>query len=327
MEEQFKEELRAEVYTIGYKTMGEGIVVKIISDNTTRFCAVIDCFEENTRNITLELIKNEHIDLICMTHPDEDHCKGLDKILKLADSHTFILYPSNVLYKKYSNESANKVIKKIEKYLAMNGNNRNKPKLKICIGNQIILKNDYIDIKNGGIYEFKIETYTPLTQIVEKPKAKELLGLRHSEIENNDFSIIMSMGIGTLKLLFCGDVENKTLIELDSEIDKGKKSFFYDVIDYVKISHHGSPGSDKMFSILSNVNKISNSVSTTYKNSNLPDKEMLKKYKRKQGNVYCTSNIDIDIQSEIYGIVKHSFDIIRQNVKTELIANAVEVNF
>ena len=97
------------------------------------------------------------------------------------------------------------------------------------------------------------------------------------------------------------------------------------IIDYVKIPHHGSDGSKEMFNLLSNVNKVSNSVSTVYRTSRLPKKEILEMYKRKKGKVFCTGNLNREDNINNYGIIKHTFDIINKTVKTELIENANEL--
>ena len=322
------EKLYVEIYTIGYEPMGEGIIIKIKGDRKTLFCGVIDCYETEKQNETLNLVKNERIDLICLTHPDEDHCKGLDRILKLSDSNTTILYPNSILYKNYPKEkSAKKTIKEISKFIKMNKNNFSKPRTISCVGNQNIIDNiSFFDVKDGGIYELQIDTYTPLSTIIDKRLAKTVLGDKIiGEMENNDLSIMMSVTIGSLKLLFCGDIEDNTIIELDQYIEKGEEDFFYDIIDYVKIPHHGSDGSKEMFKLLSNVNKVSNSVSTVYRTSRLPKKEILEMYKRKNGKVFCTGNLNKENNTNNYGIVKHTFDIINKTVKTELVENANEL--
>ena len=318
-------ELKAEVYTIGYEPEGEGIVIKIIADGITKFCATIDCFEIEKQNQTLSIIKDEKIDLICMTHPDYDHCKGLEKILKLADSNTKVLYPDKVLTKNYSDKSVEKAIKEIAKSTSMYRNNNRKPELMSCIGNQDIVRDiRFLDVKSGGKYKLEIKTYSPITSIIDRRDGKRIMGKKYKEIENNEFSIMMSIGIGTLKLLFCGDIEDDTIIEINRKADKGEESFFFDIIDYIKIPHHASNGSGEMFNLLSNVTKISNSVSTVYRLGKLPKEEVLSKYQRKQGKVFCTSKIKQEENIYKYGIVKHSFDIINKTVSTELIANASE---
>lgn len=318
-------ELKAEVYTIGYEPQGEGIVIKIIADGITKFCVVIDCFEIEKQNQTLSIIKDEKVDLICLTHPDYDHCNGLEKILRLANSNTKVLYPDKLLTKSYLNQDVEKVIKMIAKFTAMNRNNSKKPELISCIGNQDISSGiRFMDVKSGGKYKLEIKTYSPITSIIDRRDGKRMVEKNYKEIENNEFSIMMSLGIGTLKLLFCGDVEDDTIIEINKRIDKGEESFFYDIIDYVKIPHHASSGSKEMFNLLSNVTKVSNSVSTVYRLGKLPNEEILDRYQKKRGKVFCTSNSKPEENIEKYGIVKHCFDILNKTVSTELMANASE---
>lgn len=220
-----KEQLNIEVYTIGYEPMGEGIVIKLIIDDCTAFCAIIDCFELKNLNKTLEIIKDEKIDLICMTHPDLDHCKGLDEVLKLSNSDTKILYPQNVFTKKYNNKDINNVLKKISKFEIMRKDNKKKPCLIPCLGDKkIIPKVELFDINQGTKYDFSVDTYTPLANI-DRNNARSFLGMNEIEIENNEFSIMMSLSVGDLKILLCGDIEDNTIIELDKYTEKRRKWF------------------------------------------------------------------------------------------------------
>lgn len=218
-----REQLNVEVYTIGYEPMGEGIVIKIIMDNFTTFCAVIDCFELKNQNKTLEIVKDEKIDLICMTHPDFDHCKGLDKVLKLSNNDTKILYPQNIFNKKYDNKDINRVLETISKFGTMHKNSKKKPYLIPCIGDKKIIKNVvFWGVKHGERYDLSIDTYTPLAR-VDRNNYRSFLGLDEVELNNNEFSIMMSIAIGDLKLLLCGDVEDNTIMELNKYIEKRRK--------------------------------------------------------------------------------------------------------
>ena len=328
MEYIVRKELKVEVYTIGYEPEGEGVVVKIKSDGTTKFCLVIDCYEIGDNNQTLDIIKNEKINLICITHPDEDHCKGLEKVLSLATKDTTILYPSNMLEKEYESLAANRVKKELARFLSMNKNNSNKPRLRKCIEMSEI--SQPIKFWNfGDTYELKIKTYSPITSLLDRGIGKEILGKQGKIVENNELSIMMSIELGTLKLLFCGDIENNTICEVNSNVGKGKGDFFNRTIDYVKIPHHSSIGSIEMFKLFSNVSTISNSVTTVYRPSNLPNIETLKMYKEKSGKLFCTSQLNENENKKNYGIIQQTFDVINQTVKTEeLEGNATEiVNF
>lgn len=318
-------ELKVEVYTIGYEPEGEGIVVKIKVDGSTKFCLVIDCYEIEENNKTLEIIKNEKINLICISHPDEDHCKGLEKILGLATKDTMILYPSNMLEKNYKNDSANKVKNKLAEFLSMNKNNLNKPKLRKCIEISDILPS--INFLNSDkIYKLRIRTYSPVTSFIDRKIGKEILNKKGKIIENNELSIMMSLELGTLKLLFCGDIENDTIREVNNNVGKEEGDFFSRTIDYVKIPHHGSIGSIEMFELFSEVNRISNSVTTVYRPSKLPNIETLRRYQEKSSKMFCTSRIKQKENKEDYGIVQQTFDVINQTVKTEEYkGNATEI--
>ncbi len=80
-----------------------------------------------------------------------------------------------------------------------------------------------------------------------------------------------------------------------------------------------------MFTIFSNVRKLSNSVTTIYRSKKLPRESIIDKYKEKNGKVYCTSKLQKAENIEKYGIVKHTFDIINETVETENLANATEI--
>ena len=323
-----KGQLYVDIYTIGYEPKGEGIVLKIKDGNKTVFCCVIDCYEIENQNETLKLIQDESIDLICLTHPHEDHCKGIEKILEKANSSTTILYPNYMLDEKYRNKKdANNTIEKISKILIKRRDNNSKPRTMACVGRQCIMDDiKFFDIENGGKYGMYVNTYTPLSVVLDKRKAKEFLGENTiGDIQDNNLSIMMSITIGRLKLLFCGDTEDETITELNDVVNKEEGHFFNGVIDYVKIPHHGSDGTLEMFNLLSNVNTVSNSVSTVYRISKIPKIKVLEEYRKKRSKVYCTGHIDKDENISNYGIVKQRFDIINETVKSELIKNAVEI--
>ena len=76
---------------------------------------------------------------------------------------------------------------------------------------------------------------------------------------------------------------------------------------------------------MENIKLISNSVTTVFRNSKLPNKDLLKKYYKKSDKVYCTGDVDGKNNIEEYGIVKLTVDIFNSTIKQERIANAVEI--
>lgn len=323
-----KETLVVEIYTIGYEPEGEGIIIKILVDKQIVFCAVIDCYEKDGTNKSLEILKQvPKIDLICLTHPDTDHCKGLEKILQMSDANTKILFPINVLDKsqKYS-KSVDTVLNKIARYLVMNKNNHKKPKLLGCCENVNIEDSiSFKDAKTGYKYPLEITTYSPVTEIIEKKSANRYLNLGQGILDNNAYSIMTSIIIGDFKMLFCGDIENDTIEIVNNKIKRGNLGFFTGAIDYLKIPHHCSSSSTEMFELLSEVPVIYNSITTVYRKGNLPDKKVLARYKKISDDIYCTSNLEQEKNKEKCGIVKFTVNILEQTIKTEKMFNAVQI--
>jgi len=95
--------LQIVIYLIGYSSQGESIIFSIEADNGDNvklFCAVIDSYEIANINKTIETIDKlgyKKIDLLCWTHPDEDHSLGIDTLLsKYVDNNSIILIPENI---------------------------------------------------------------------------------------------------------------------------------------------------------------------------------------------------------------------------------------
>ena len=55
-------------------------------------------------------------------------------------------------------------------------------------------------------------------------------------------------------------------------------------MDYLKIPHHSSDGSDLLLESLDNIKIFSNSITTDFRSSHLPKKEIMKKYKKNRIN-------------------------------------------
>ena len=327
-----KKSLIVEIYTIGYEPMGESIVFFIIGDGNVLFSGVIDCFENKLTNKTLEILKEKNIeivDFICLTHPDADHCTGLEKILEKVGPKTYIIYPHNLLQNTEDYDTAVKNgVKKIAEYLSMNKNNPQKTNRIIsCSGKIEIIPQKrimYQNIQTGYKYPLAISTYTPITTVIEKYPAKRLLEKRASLTTHNELSIITAIAIGDFKMLLCGDTENETLESWKECWNENDKNFFKDTIDYLKIPHHTSNGSNLLLESLNNVRIFANSVTTVYRSSNLPNKELIEKYKKRSNKLCCTGHIEKTAVTDNYGVIKLTVDIFENTIKQEVTPN-VEV--
>lgn len=129
-------------------------------------------------------------------------------------------------------------------------------------------------------------------------------------------------------MLLCGDVEKDTLELWTRQWKPDDKIFFSGVIDYLKIPHHTSMGSEDLLQSLEKVVIFSNSVTTVFRKDGLPDAELLRRYKKKSDKVYCTGKVKQEKgkTKEDWGIVKLTVDIFNRTMKSEVFSNACEVN-
>ena len=228
--------------------MGESIVFIIKGDDEILFSGVIDCFETEEKNITLSLLKENNIqnlDFVCLTHPDEDHSKGLEKILEKTSSETYIIYPHNLLMDNNNYVGGTQeTVKRISEYIAMRQNNKNKNnRIKACSGKKSIIEEDditFVNLKNNYRYPLIINTYTPISEIIDRYWAKQKLNKKSRSTTHNQLSIVTAIAVGDFKMLLCGDVQNDTLKIWKTEWKRKDYIFFSGVLDYLKIPHHTS---------------------------------------------------------------------------------------
>lgn len=125
-----KNSLEIEVYVIGYKTMGESIILFIKLDSKIVFSVVIDSYKYNGVNKTIELLKEnnvDRIDYLCWSHPDDDHSRGMvDIICNFVDENTLINIPAKIDINK---ENCSQSTKEVFKELQENVKTRNKYKV------------------------------------------------------------------------------------------------------------------------------------------------------------------------------------------------------
>lgn len=310
----FKNNIIFDIYLIGYKNQGESILFTLKDRDAVIYSCVIDSYEENNRNITIDKINElgiKKLDLICWTHPHDDHSIGMKKVLtEYANERTTIVYPNDLLKIKYN--LANEVNECIKIIKDIGKSRKQKiPTLKEVSDMNMVDKR--ILIKGNKKYEFKIETLTPVTRITEK---RYLNG----KVDNlNDFSIAILVSIGGTKFLFAGDIENTSINKIDVFA-------ITDLIDYIKIPHHSSNSSSHIFRIFDKVfNNVKGSISCTteYVSGNLPNDDILNTYKNYYKRVYSTGKKNYrDFE---YGIIHTSYDLTRNKFSNKLIGDSYTV--
>lgn len=99
----------------------------------------------------------------------------------------------------------------------------------------------------------------------------------------NDISIALLFELGELKIFLAGDIMNSTIGYFES--------YHFEKLTYLKTPHHTSATSDKLFEIFDkefNGYKIPISCTTGFQTHELPDIEMVHRYKDYSDSFYST---------------------------------------
>jgi hypothetical protein len=305
----YQKTLILDTYLIGYKNAGESIIFIIYTDNNISYTGVIDCYEYNNLNKTIDILNKKNIknlDFICWTHPDEDHSIGIDNLVKLyANEKTKVFLPGHINGEEYE---YNLRIKNTFNMFNENIMSRKRKKYTVrdvCDNTRLEYKKFDGGVK--GIYEFKILSIAPNSTLLRKNDFK-------SSFVKNDYSVAVILSLGEFNLLFSGDIENQT-------ISKFEEYYLPEYIDYIKVPHHTSDRSDKILKYLDSENKCEVACSTVFRKTHLPKKTMIETYKNFAREFYCTGKLNCKDKCD-YGIINIKFDIIKKDMRTYLEGNS-----
>lgn len=298
------------IITVGYQKQGESIVVllKNRKNNEIVFSCVIDSFQRNKINKTIEILKDhnvEGLDILCWTHPDFDHSAGLEQIYRqFCTTDTKVIVPIVFWGNEYPVKAFNPNLREQKFYNELNEINKKTKSTFQPTG-----------ISPGGSQEiFKLNLQYGLDEIpvslkAMSPFASQLKGIIDSYIENpktnkapqrNQVSVTLLLEIGTYKFFFGADIPNQEISLLDG-------SSLRDLI-FVKIPHHGSKTSEKF---LEYVPYGSNCLActTVYKVSkltgHLPHDKVISSYVENCEMVFSTGSRE----HNDYGIITAVFDL------------------
>lgn len=321
------------IYLIGYKNMGESIILEINDKSWKRpICGIIDCFKLGNLNKTLDILINNNIEklnFVFWTHPDKDHSYGLDDILEYFKDNIGILGISEGIS---VHELKNSIPKNIP-----SGCNYLKKIFDLISNISANIQDDFISInhatgnlinlnfqmQNGDKYIFSIKPFAPLSYICRS----ECLKVFNNLINENDdkYSILknkISTGficsVGNRKICFTGDIINEALP--NGKYFEALKQKFTD-IDFFKIPHHGGKSSDKFLDLLP---KYINYAGVTRFNKSNPDFDVIQKYKIcHHAQVLSTTNFDEKKNVNDFGIIKISIPFNSLSpIQTSFIGNA-----
>jgi len=312
-------DLHFSIFVIGYCEKGESLILFLKDKSTNRilYTIVVDCYECHSHHKTIEILSEHNInniDLLCWTHPDDDHTKGLLKLVnEKCSKSTIFLLPEGIHGKEGDvltyNEEEIEILQKINSF--NRGTNYNvrtvstNPML-----SQGLIKKTYKDLTNNASVMFEISALAPCSPILRRRIETE-----PNKVKKNDFSIALLINLGELQFLLSGDVENQSIRQIDED--------FINNLCFIKTPHHTSKSSDLLLTKLNNSIKIPVSCTTVYKANYLPDTDLITEYKK-----YCDKFHSTGIKNsknDKYGVVEYGFDVISKDITTlQLYGNAVE---
>lgn len=304
-----------EINLIGYSEQGESIVIFIRDEINGKviFSYVVDCYESEKNNITFELLKEnciESIDVFCWTHPHEDHSKGIEKLFDFFGKKTKIIIPPNVLVESLP-------MKIQELYYNITTINRNgttkNGTLVLTSDTKNLFDKSYIDSAKRQI-NVQLIGFTPIS-------ARLLNQSVNKEIDYNEFSIMTLLEINDIKLLLTGDVQRGTIEKFKIENEK------IGYVDYLKAPHHSSKTSNNLLDIIDTSSENSICATTIFKRYNLPDKEVIEKFKENFGCIICTNESYFNNSRNIsdYGVARISIDLNTNEYTVGTIGNAMRL--
>lgn len=312
------------VYTFGNEPYGESILFTIEIENKISFSGLIDAFikEDNQLLKKINELGITELDYFCLTHPDTDHCKGLEKILDLLTEKTIFTYPFNLFEEEYIENYGNNVKESLLLVKDLIKSKKNKFVIKGCANTVEAVSGISYMNEEGRVFPLGITTITPITNIFEAHHLECKDG-DVKKIYQNEYSVANLITFGDIQLFLSSDIGNESILEIKKTRDETIKKFFSSDIEYLKIPHHSSPNSVYLFDLINDLN-IGNSVTTVFRNFSLPDESIIDSYKNVSEKVYSTGKIKKEKEPDKYGIVELVYNLDKHSIiKRSLEGNAI----
>ena len=327
------------IYVIGYRKLGESIIISI----GNKFLGVIDSFKVNGAFKTIDIVATMGIpiDFICWTHGDWDHTYGLAELRKFFYEGTHVIVPTGFQareFREYLDGYENK-----EEYHYLEYSNL----IKILDGtnnenyhevNSDSLLYSFHLLKEGTTekYSFTMSAFSPDSKKLREVNCEHIQRIFQNDgddwfktinLDNNIFSVGLRVQVQrecldtdekhVIKLCFAGDLVDE-VIEVMGE-RKRMDNFQYNT--FLKIPHHGSEKSKKIFELAGRNMQFEYAACTSFASKGLPADVMLDRY-RKYGTIHKT-NLGED---KDYGVVKYSIPIFDRDkrIRVECEGNAGE---
>ncbi len=298
--DSFKD-LKLHVYTVGYPSEGESILLLLEDKGKTLFTILTDSYAVGTDDGAynhihriLESWGSPAINYFIWTHPHKDHSVGIENVLNTFDPkhEAQIAIPvtlDNTDTYALCEEAENAFNFILNKY-----DSSRKYSIRFWSREDMEFRRPIIkltNIKSGNSIHGVINVLAPYDSLALRRSAKT------GGNDFNDISIVYRFEINGLQLLLCGDMAKTSIQWIDDDN--------YKLIHFIKIPHHGSDEPKKLLDKLI-VNQIENPLANTtvFKSKNLPLPEITNGYKRLGYDVYSTGDGE-----EIFGCIETVFDV------------------
>lgn len=268
-------DLLLEIFVIGYPDKGESQIIILKDDKHIYFSCVIDCYRHNSINKTIDILNTngiKHLDMFIWTHTDEDHSLDIENLINtFCNSKTSFVLPELTYgnlndFIKYNLEIKNS----FDLINSFNtGQNYNvATATAVPKSHSNIWRNEFIDIKTTSKLLFEIIAVAPCSALLRRR-------YESGDIKKkNDLSIATIFKIGDLNLFLSGDIEDQSINQM--------ANYHFENIKYIKTPHHSSTTSTNLIDKLIEHSeaKTLKSVSTIYKQHNLPHPDVVERYKK-----------------------------------------------
>lgn len=274
---------RLVITVIGYRSQGESIIFRIVDEDRTKYCLVVDCYKFRSRNVTLELLKGKYhvpcINMLCWTHPHIDHARGLSELMtELCNMDTEYILPAHfydepnrdlITIKDKKEKATVDEIFKINHITKLSATN---VEVKANNYNQL---ESFVLMYGTNPLSVKIYALTPISSILgDSVKA----GVH--DLNPNELSVSLLVDVEGYRIFLGADAIKNHIEKMDVSLFDGCK--------FVKIPHHGSSTSEELLNYLPP--SIDIACSTVYHiKGDLPERSVIDKYKAK-GKVFCTGD-------------------------------------
>ncbi len=306
--------LSLRIKVIGYKNQGESIVFEVVDTSTgqIQYLGCVDSYEVDNTNITFDYINSrapKKLDLLCWTHPDDDHSKGLIKIFNGCKSdNTLILMPATMDEKL--NQSLN--LSDSHRQIYDLFDNHNEKNLGTLIGISVRLEEKVEEITfqdmGGNNVSFIIRAIAPNGGIIRDWRRTK------KERVKNILSVGLLLELGKYKFLLGGDM-------VDDSIEQIYAPHLRDPL-WIKLPHHGSDSSLLLADRISFDSKNHFACTTAFPSRGLPMDKVLDTYMAKG----CTRIDSTHHTNHSHGILDYDFRLFsNQTVRLSHIGNAMRI--